>query len=304
MGERRVAGLQGVVGAVEKGPRQPARGAAVQPANVGHVLLEERVEETGRLIEVGRPGLEAVGLARRVPADRDGRRGEPGQRPPPRDPEPGVPVHHVAELRVEAADAGNGRDAERHRRAAKRVLHDQTGGPRPRSEDAIRRTETAPPDDRLGDGPALGVDHLGRARRQANPLVGFEGRRVCAEMPRTHHVVLMKDGDQRRPAQRDASVPVPRQAEPIRIDVDPGAVAGLDAGDRQGLIVGAVVRDHEVEGRPLLRQDATQRLGEVASTVVGRDGDGQSRHGSVLSHASPRSRDQSTEDLRVPFPDG
>ena len=61
------------------------------------------------------------------------------------------------------------------------------------------------------------------------------------------------------------------------LTIDPGAVAGLVADDRQRLVVGVVVGDQEVERDALLREDAAERIGQVSGAVVGRDGDGQSR---------------------------
>ena len=89
------------------------------------------------------------------------------------------------------------------------------------------------------------------------------------QMSRTHHVVLMEDRHPFGLAQLDATVPVARQAQPLGIDRDAGAVADDPADDLQGLVLGAVVRDDQVERDPFLGLDRGQGLAEVTGPVAG-----------------------------------
>src|SRR5205823_10383387 len=88
-----IAPFEGDVGPAQEGAGQPPVGGAAAAARVrqaGAVDVIQLVEESDLLVEVGRAGSEAVGLAGRVPADGDSRPGEPGDAAAAGDAEPVV----------------------------------------------------------------------------------------------------------------------------------------------------------------------------------------------------------------------
>jgi hypothetical protein len=87
----------------------------------------------------------------------------------------------------------------------------------------------------------------------------------------------MKDRDPLGPTQLDASIPVPRQSQPLGVDRDLGTVANLSANDGQGVVVRAVVGDDQVEGSAGLGLDPEQGIAELAGSVAGGLGDGDPR---------------------------
>ena len=172
------------------------------------------------------------------------------------------------------------------------LLDGQFGQELPRPEGPVGGAEPSSFHDRFRDRASLLVDHVRRATDQARAGIGLEGGEVGTQVARVHHVVLMEDRDERRPALRDALVPVPRQAEPLGVDHDPEAVARLGAEDFQGRVVGAVVAGDPIEGHVGLRPDAPHGLGQVSGPVVGghRHGDLRGIHAAVpilRSHLIP-----------------
>ena len=88
-----------------------------------------------------------------------------------------------------------------------------------------------------GDRHAALIDHVGGTRDQSDTFVGREGPQMGRQVTRFHHIVLVEDGDHRRPAQRNAKVPVTRQAQALRVHRDPGAIPGNRANHIEGRVV-------------------------------------------------------------------
>jgi hypothetical protein len=55
-------------------------------------------------------------------------------------------------------------------------------------------------------------------------------------MAGVEHVILMDDSDQGCPAQLHTPVPIPREAESLRTDLDPGTIADDTPNALQGVI--------------------------------------------------------------------
>ncbi len=77
------------------------------------------------------------------------------------------------------------------------------------------------------------------------------------EMAGHHHVILVKDGNQRRSCESDALIPVTRQAKTLGIDRDPRRSPATARTRFERLVIGTVVRDDQFELRTLLRQNAS-----------------------------------------------
>ena len=274
--EAGVALLAPNVGSVEEGPSKPTVGFSPPALSFRIVRFEpprDLVEESNCLVEVGNPVGEAVGFARRVPADCDGGIGSPGDRTDPRNSEPVVPIDDVAVSRVETAHLGVSRRADRHAGASERVAdgEDREGGSG--GEVEVRFSQPTPVDHRFGQRVSLVVDDLGVRSDPANRRVGLIGLEMRSEVSRKKEIILVKDRDEGRSTQCDAAVPVSTQTEPLGIDLVSSLIAEQVSGDCKGVVVGSIVDDQEVMRCSRL-EDARQGRLQVPRAVPGGDGDG------------------------------
>jgi hypothetical protein len=149
--------------------------------------------------------------------------------------------------KVESTDVVECRAPDGDGRAAQGVALDHRRRQAARRQHAVGRPQAAARHDGIGDGFTPLVDDHGRARHQADGFVARECVLVRRQVTGLHDVILVEDGDDRRAAERDAAVPVSRQAQPLGVDLDAGPIAGRRANHVAGPVVRLVVRDDQLE---------------------------------------------------------